>query len=211
MDEKNLTTDEGTNPEGNGEKNTSGQGENSQNNGKQTGTNNQSTEPKAQPISFDDFLKQKGNQAEFDRRINAAVQKGISNAKEKWEAITNDKVSEAEKLALMSQSEKTDYLQKKKEKELAEREAEINKHELEATAKNTLADKGLPKELAGILNYTDAESCKKSIDQVEKAFRRAVQDAVSDRLKGGEPMKKAGQPTEKDMEAEVAKALAGHI
>jgi hypothetical protein len=166
---------------------------------------------KESSLSFDDFLKQKGNQAEFDRRINAAVQKGISNAKEKWEAITNDKVSEAEKLAKMNAAEKTAYLQSKKEKELEAKEAEINKRELMASAKNMLADKNLPLELADMLSYKDADSCKASIEAMEKAFNKAVKDAVSERLKGGEPMKKAGEENEKDMAAEVAKALAGHI
>lgn len=162
-------------------------------------------------VSFDDFLKLKGNQAEFDRRINAAVQKGISNAKEKWETITNDKVSEAEKLAKMNAAEKTAYLQSKKEKELEAKEAEINRRELKASAKNMLADRNMPLELADMLSYTDADSCKASIEAMEKAFNKAVKSAVSERLKGGEPMKKAGESAEKNMEAEVAKALAGHI
>lgn len=162
-------------------------------------------------VSFDDFLKLKGNQAEFDRRINAAVQKGISNAKEKWETITNDKVSEAEKLAKMNAAEKTAYLQSKKEKELEAKEAEINRRELKASAKNMLADRNMPLELADMLSYTDADSCKASIEAMEKAFNKAVKSVVSERLKGGEPMKKAGESAEKNMEAEVAKALAGHI
>ena len=46
--------------------------------------------------SFDDFLKN-GNQAEFDRRVNKAVETAVGKAREKWELLTNDKLSEAEK------------------------------------------------------------------------------------------------------------------
>ena len=67
-------------------------------------------------LSFDDFLKQEGNQAEFDRRIQKAVTTAVTNAQEKWKVLTDDKVSEAEKLAKMNEQEKKEYLQKKKEK-----------------------------------------------------------------------------------------------
>ena len=60
-----------------------------------------------------------------------------------------------------------------------------------AEAKNTLAEKNLPVSLAEVLNYTDADSCSKSISAVEKAFQQAVEEAVNERLKGGKPPKKA--------------------
>uniref|UniRef100_UPI000A52BAC2 capsid assembly scaffolding protein Gp46 family protein n=1 Tax=Geobacillus kaustophilus TaxID=1462 RepID=UPI000A52BAC2 len=74
----------------------------------------------------------------------------------------------------------------------AKREAEITRRELRATALETLAEKGLPKQLADILVYTDAETCQKSIESVEKVFRDAVEAAVNERLKGGEPPKGGG-------------------
>ena len=142
-----------------------------------------------EPLSFDDFLKTGGNQAEFDRRVQKAITTAVSKAQDRWQAITDDKLSEAEKLAKMSKEEKTQYLQQKKEKELSEREAAITRKELMAEAKNTLAEKKLPVELSEVLNYTDADACSKSIATVEKAFQKAVEDAVKERLKGGEPPK----------------------
>ena len=97
----------------------------------------------------------------------------------------------------MNADQKAQYEREKKEKELSAREAEITKRELSAQAKETLAEKGLPIQLADILNYTDADSCQKSMDAVEKAFKEAVDKAVKDKLAGGAPMKKApGQPGE---------------
>ena len=60
-----------------------------------------------------------------------------------------------------------------------------------AEAKNTLAEKKLPAGLAAVLDYSDAEACRKSIDTVEKVFQEAVKAAVEERLKGGTPPKKA--------------------
>ena len=161
-------------------------------------------------VSFDDFLKTGSNQAEFDRRVQKAVNTAVTNAQEKWQALTDDKLSEAEKLAKMTKEEKADYLQKKKEKELSDREAAITRKELMAEAKNTLAEKNLPAGLAEVLNYTDADSCNKSITAVEKAFQAAVEAAVQERLKGGIPPKKAPETnTQEALEKQVYNAMMG--
>lgn len=162
----------------------------------------------SEPPSFDDFLKEKGNKEEFDRRVQAAVSTAVKNAQEKWQLITDDKVSEAEKLAKMTQEEKDRYMRKKQEKELADREAKVTRRELMAEAKNTLTEKNLPVSLAEVLNYTDADSCNKSITAVEKAFQEAVQAAVEERLKGGKPPKKApeGQTITKEQYSKMGYA-----
>uniref|UniRef100_UPI00359C78FC DUF4355 domain-containing protein n=1 Tax=Faecalicatena contorta TaxID=39482 RepID=UPI00359C78FC len=139
-----------------------------------------------EPPTFDELLKG-GHQAEFDRRVQKAIDTALTNAQQKWQALTDDKLSEAEKLAKMTQEERNRYNQQKREKELAEKEAAITKRELMAEAKITLAEKKLPVGLAEVLSYTDADSCNKSIDAVEKAFQEAVEAAVQDRLKGGTP------------------------
>ena len=162
-----------------------------------------------EPMSFDDFLKGEGNQAEFYRRVQKAVTTAVKNAQEKWQAMTDDKLSEAEKLAKMTKEEKAQYMQQKKEKELSDREAAITRKELMAEAKNTLAGKNLPQDLAEVLNYADAECCNKSIAAVEKAFQSAVQKAVEERLKGKDPMKKAPGDAEDALEAQVRSIIVG--
>ena len=156
------------------------------------------------PPSFDDFLKTGGNQAEFDRRVQKAVNTAVTNAQEKWQALTDDKLSEAEKLAKMTKEEKAQYMQQKKEKELSDREAAITRKELMAEAKNTLASDGLPQELAEVLDYSDADTCKKSMEKVKEVFQRAVETAVEEKLKGGKPPKKApGGDAQKALEEQV--------
>lgn len=141
--------------------------------------------------SFDDFIEKDGNKEEFEKRMKKAVETAVSEAQKKWESLTDDKLSEAEKLARMTKEQKEQYLQQKKEKEISEREAAVTKKELMAEAKNTLSEKKLPTSLAEVLDYSDADACSKSIEVVEKAFQSAVEAAVEERLKGGKPLKKA--------------------
>ena len=146
---------------------------------------------------FDEFLKDPKNQAEFDKRVAKALETNRAKIQSEIDEKVAAAKTEAEKLAKMNADQKAQYEREKKEKELSAREAEITKRELSAQAKETLAEKGLPIQLADILNYTDADSCQKSMDAVEKAFKEAVDKAVKDKLAGGAPMKKApGQPGE---------------
>ena len=163
------------------------------------------------PPSFDDFLKTGGNQAEFDRRVQKAVNTAVTKAQEKWQALADDKLSEAEKLAKMTKEEKAQYMQQKREKELTDREAAITRKELMAEAKNTLASDGLPQELAEVLDYSDADTCKKSMEKVKEVFQRAVETAVEEKLKGGKPPKKApGGDAQKALEVQGYNIMMGN-
>jgi len=128
-----------------------GGGNDPENDGGGSGANPAGDNGGNKPQSFDDVLKNKDYQAEFDRR----VQQAINTAKGKWDALLDDKLSESEKLAKMNKEEKAEYLRQKSEKELAAREAAVTKRELMAEAKVTLADKKLPISLAELLNYTE--------------------------------------------------------
>ena len=123
--------------------------------------------------------------------VDKIVQGRIAKERKSWEKQLQEQQTEAQKLEKMSEKEKKKYQEEKRIKDLDDREAAITRRELTAQAKVQLADKGIPTELAEILILTDADSCKKSIETVEKAFQTAVQRAVEERIKGREPMKKA--------------------
>lgn len=123
--------------------------------------------------------------------VDKIVQGRIAKERKSWEKQLQEQQTEAQKLEKMSEKEKKKYQEEKRIKDLDDREAAITCRELTAQAKVQLADKGIPTELAEILILTDADSCKKSIETVEKAFQTAVQRAVEERIKGREPMKKA--------------------
>ena len=143
------------------------------------------------PEGFDDFLKDPKMQAEFDKRVAKALETNRAKMQAEIETKISEAKTEAEKLAKMNAEQKAQYEQQKRETELAAREAEITKRELSAQAKETLAEKGLPIELANVLNYSSADACQASIEAVEKSFQEALSKAVEDKLRGGSPMKKA--------------------
>lgn len=152
----------------------------------ETGTDNQdANEPSVeQPKSFDDLLKDKAYQSEFDKR----VAKALETAKGKWQIeqqkAIEEATSEAVKLQRMNAEQKAQYEREKQEADFNKRLAELNARELKATAKETLASEGLPLELAEVLNYADAETCSKSIEAVKIAFQSTVEKAVNEKLKG---------------------------
>ena len=146
------------------------------------------------PLSFDDFLKQEGNQAEFDRRVQKAIDTAVSNAQKKWKDLHDDKLSEAEKLAKMTSEEKAAYRMSQMEKELNAFKEKDALAEMSKTARKMLSEEdiNIPDELLSRLVSTDAEDTKNTVQAFAKLFKDAVQDAVKDKLKGNPPKRGTG-------------------
>lgn len=140
-------------------------------------------------MSFDDFLGQAENRAEFDRRVQKAVNTAVIKAQEKWQALTDDKLSEAEKLAKMTKEEKAEYKNRKLEKELADLKRQNSLSEMSKTARKMLADEeiNIPDELLAHLVSESAEDTKTAVEAFTKMYKDAVQAAVKDALKGNTP------------------------
>lgn len=144
---------------------------------------------KDQPLSFDDFLKQSGNQEEFDRRVQKATQTAVENAQKEWEALTDDKMSEAERLAKMTKEQKAEYKAKKLEKELSDLKRQNALSDMAKTARKMLAEEeiNIPDELLSHLVDEDAVKTKDAVEAFAKLYKDAVQVAVKDALKGNSP------------------------
>lgn len=153
--------------------------------------------PEDKPVSFDDFLKEEGNQAEFDRRVQKAVNTAVTNAQEKWKALTDDKLTEAEKLAKMTKEEKAEYKNRKLEKELEDLKRQNAVTEMAKTARKMLADEeiNIPDELLGHLVSESAEDTKAAVEAFSRMYKTAVQAAVKDALKGNPPKGGTGGKT----------------
>lgn len=145
-------------------------------------------------VTFDDILKDKDYQSEFDKRVS----KALETAKIKWQKETDDKLSEAQKMAKMNADEKAKYDFQKREDALAKREAETRRKELLYTAKEILAEKGLPSALSEVLSFENADKCKKSIETLEKVFREEVQKSVEQKLKDSGHTPKTGDEKTSD-------------
>lgn len=150
-----------------------------------------------EPLSFDDFLSQEGNQAEFDRRVQKAINTAVSNAQKKWQTMTDGKVSEAEKLAQMTSEEKAEYRAKKAEQELADLKKQIALGDMAKTARKMLSEENIavPDEIIMNLVSDDAEKTKSAVESFAKVFKDAVQAAVKESLKGNPPKASTGGTT----------------
>ena len=62
-----------------------------------------------------------------------------------------------------------------------------------------LSERDLPIELVDVVNLTDADSVSESINAIQKSWEAAVQKGVSERLKGGAPMKSAQQNQQEEV------------
>lgn len=179
-----LFTEPGGNGGGSGEGNGAGAGED-------PGSNSNTT------MSFDDFLKLEGNQSEFDRRVQKAIDTAVTNAQTKWKTLTDDKVSEAEKLAQMTKEEKAEYRANKAEKALEDMKRLNARTDMAKEARKMLKEEeiNIPDELVMNLVAEDADGTKAAVEAFSTMYREAVQNAVKDALKGKPP--KAGNGGDK--------------
>ena len=148
------------------------------------------TETKKENQTFDDVLSNKEYQAEFDRR----VQKAIETAKTKWQEINDAEKTEAEKLAKMNKEQKLEYEAQKERKEKESALARLNAYELKDQAIEIAKEKGVDISLLTYFNFetVKAEELKDKIDEISTAFNRAVEKAVNERLKEDTPTTKTG-------------------
>ena len=129
-------------------------------------------------------------QADVDRMIADRLSRERRQHQQDIENARTEARTEAEQLAQMTAEQRAQREQERarkaaeqREADLARREAEINRRELRAQAIDTLLSRELPHELESILDYSSADACNASIDNVEKVFRAAVQSGVDARLK----------------------------
>ena len=83
-----------------------------------------------------------------------------------------------------------------RESAIEEREKNVLVKELQADAKDIFRQKNLPLEALELLNYTDKETCEKSIEVLEQVLKITGRDAVAAILKGGPPLQRAPQEEE---------------
>ena len=153
------------------------------------------TENKKQ--TFDEVLNNKEYQAEFDRR----VQKAIETARTKWQEINDAEKSEADKLAKMNKEQKLEYEAQKANKEKDNALAELNAYKLKEQALTIASEKGLDVNLLNLIDFktVTAEKLSENIDNLSAVFNKAVEKAVNEKLKEDTPITKTsgmvgGQP-----------------
>ena len=96
-----------------------------------------------------------------------------------------------------------------REAALADRERAVAIKELQADAREALAAKGIPAEALELLNYTDKESCDKSIEAIKKLMDAVTRKTAETFLKGGPPLK-LGPSTLDEPADEIKRAFGLH-
>ncbi len=154
----------------------------------------QVTEEEDKPLTFDEILKDKTYQAEFDRR----VQKALETNRAKWEADEQTKRTEAEKLAKMDAEQKAKYELKKANEERDSAIAKLNAYELKNTAIKIAQEKGLDISLLEDIDYSrqTAETITTIIDTKKAVFDKALEKAIKDKFKEKSPINIQGDNPE---------------
>lgn len=165
-----------------------GQDNNTNQNNANTGANNEpaganqntNTGANNNPVTFDDFLKDGKNQAEFDRR----VQQAINTAQEKWKAKNDKEKSEAERLAQMNETEKLQYQLEQKDKSIEEIQKKLNARDLkdEAFKIATTQDTAFDPEFLNLFDYENmtAEQLQEKTKLIKSIQDRIVEKAVNE-------------------------------
>lgn len=140
-------------------------------------------------VSFDDFLSDPEHRAEFDRRVQKSIKTAVANEQKKWQNMTDDKVSEAEKMAQMNKEEKAEYRAAQLEKELAELKRQNAITAMRSEARKMLDEQGinLPDDLIQNIVAEDADTTKTNVEAFAKAYKEAVQAGIKEALKGNTP------------------------
>lgn len=129
-------------------------------------------------------------EADVQKRIDDA----LTQAKARWEKEYQKKADkakkEAERLSKLSDAERAKEEQEAIKKELEAKEKELNRKELKLEMVKVLSDRKIPVEFMDYLIADDNESTMDRIKTFDKQFKKAVEAAVNEKLKGKAP--KAG-------------------
>lgn len=149
-------------------------------NNESVGANNQDTGTNNNPVTFDDFLKDRKNQAEFDRRVQQAIQ----TAQDNWKTINDAEKSEAERLAKMNETQKLQYQLQKQQKDYEAMQRKLNARDLkdEALKIATTQDTAFDPEFLNLFDYENmtAEQLQEKTKLIKSIQDRIVEKAVNE-------------------------------
>ena len=148
--------------------------------------NNAGNEP-VEEVTFDDILKDKTYQSEYDRRVAKALETGKANWEKEYKQRMAEEKAEAERQATLTADEKI----AERIKAVEEREKTILQKELINKTKDMLLKEELPTIFAESLIYSGIEEndILNKIDEIKKVYNQQIEDAVKKRMAGTSPVK----------------------
>ncbi len=144
--------------------------------------------------------------------VNITEQQNAESTQEGEKTFTQDEVNRIVEKRLNRERSRLNGLLKEddpREAALADRERAVAIKELQADAREALAAKGIPAEALELLNYTDKESCDKSIEAIKKLMDAVTRKTAETFLKGGPPLK-LGPSTLDEPADEIKRAFGLH-
>lgn len=123
--------------------------------------------------------------------IQAIIDAAISKAKTQWENDYKQREEQRKKeearLSKMSDDERQKAELENMRQELESQKAAFEREKLENEMKNVLAKRNLPIEFTDFLIAENNEKTLERITTFEKKFKKAVEDALTEKLKGKAP------------------------
>lgn len=144
-------------------------------------------------------------QEEVDALLQKEADRRVSEALKKVNKKNELAIKEAQKLAAMNEQEKYEYELKQREEAIIAKERELALSENKNEASKILAEKGLSLNLVDFVVAEDADTMKKNIDLLDKAFKASVRSEIEKRI-GTNP--KRGVSTEKTITKEDFKKMS---
>lgn len=138
-------------------------------------------------FSAEDILGSEQMKKALQSHTDKQITKALETAKAKWQQEQLDALDESKKLEKMTQAEREKYQFEKAKKEFEQKKAEFEHAQLTVSVGAELQKRGLSADFSKYLTADNAENSKANIEAFEKLFNDAVQTAVNDRLKGGQP------------------------
>lgn len=147
----------------------------------------------------------KATGADEKKYSDADLDKIIGQKFAKWQKDQEKAVSEAKRLAAMTEQEKAEHERDEIKKELEALKRANNMAEMGKQARKMLSDDGItiPDDLVDMVIAEDADKTKTRVQTFSRLFKAAVQDAVKDTLKGRAPgtSTSPGTPTKEQIMA----------
>lgn len=149
----------------------------------QTKTDNQQEQNEEKTYSEKDF------QSEVDKRVTEAIKTANAKSEKAFEKQLADARAQWEKESKMTEAEREEAAQKKAREDFEAEKAAFAHERLVSRAATQLVKNGLPEEIAELITASDAEEEKigEGIAAIKAAFDKAVEAAVTEKLKGASP------------------------
>ncbi|MBF2683338.1 DUF4355 domain-containing protein [Listeria welshimeri] len=157
-------------------------------------------------------------QSQVDSQVSKAVDKALSKAKSKWEQEQSSAIEKAKndaaEYAKLTESQKQEADFKKKQDELAAKEAAFNSKRLLVEVKEDLQKEGLPISFAeSLIGIGDNEKIKNAITGIKKEWDSQIAEKLKESARQSTPSETApfkdknGNPVSKAAMANAARII----